>query len=125
MRILKLILKTALYLLLAVVLFVAGYTYLLFEYGTPVSRIGVRDIHVVSSSSGGHTNVKLDGALLSSSSAVSNVSQHREGHCIVITVRQVLVHGNVRDADFHLDIAVPDDVDEIAIATPSDVIWHR
>ncbi|WP_158819304.1 hypothetical protein [Granulicella sp. S156] len=119
------ILKAVSYLLLGVVLLVAAYAYVLFEYGTPVSRIGVSEIHAVSSSSGGLTNVKVDGFILSSSAFVSGVNQHQEGHCIVVTVRQALVHGDRRDASFHLNIVVPDDVDEIAFATPSNVIWHR
>jgi hypothetical protein len=94
-------------------------------YGTPVPHDRFIDLKITSSTSGSLTNVSIDGGLKSSSLAVYSVRQHRKKHCIIVVVREGLARDGRRAGDFHLEIAVPDDVDEIAFENSRDVIWHR
>jgi hypothetical protein len=118
------VVKTILYALLFTTLIVAAIALFAWTYGSPVPR-NLSFVKITSSSAGSHINVHIDGGIMSSSLAVSSVKQHREGHCIIVVVRQGLARRGRRAGDFHLDIAVPDDVDEIAFENSHNVIWHR
>ena len=119
------ILKIAVYAVGLVLVIAAATVFVVWEYGTPVSRGGIDQLKVTTRSSGHPTTVSVDGSLISSALAVTSVKQHREGRCIVVVVRQAVVRQGRRSADFHLDIAVPDEIDQIAFANSRDVIWHR
>jgi hypothetical protein len=117
--------KQVLYVALFTLLLVTAIAFVVFEYGSPVSRRGLSDLKITTNSSRNPTTVSIDGGLVSSSLAVSSVKQHREGRCIVVVVREVPVrHGKVAGS-FHLDVAVPDNIDEIAFGNSHEVIWHR
>jgi len=127
MRVVKRILfalKIILSAFLLTTLIVAAYALFAWTYGTPTPR-NLADLKITSYSSGGHMNVRIDGGLLSSSDAVISVKQHRKKHCIIVVVREALVRRDNREGRFHMLIAVPDDVDEIAFENSRDVIWHR
>ena len=118
-------LKTVLYLALLLVFVAAGVAVGVWEYGSTVSRKGLSELTITSTPSGRPTTVSVNGGIISSGAAVSSVRQHREGHCIVIVVRQgFILHGRT-SGYFHIDVALPNDVDEIAFGDSHDVIWHR
>lgn len=116
--------KTILYALLFTTLIVAAVGLFAWTYGSPVPR-NLSVLKITSFSSGSHINLHIDGGIKSSSLAVSSVRQHREGHCIIVVVRQGLIRPGRKAGDFHLDIAVSDDVDEIAFENSHNIIWHR
>jgi hypothetical protein len=118
-------LRRKLTLLVALLLLVTAIVFGVFEYGSPVSRRGIRDLQITTNSSRGHATVSIDGGLVSSSLAVSSVTQHRKGRCVVVIVREVPVrHGRV-SGTFHLDVDVSDNIEEIAFGDSHEVIWHR
>ncbi len=117
--------KILFYVSLVALLLVTAIVFVAFEYGSPVSRRGLRDLKITTNSSRDPTTVSIDGGLVSSSLAVSSVKQHRKGRCIVVVVREVPVrHGRV-SGTFHLDVAVSDNIDEIAFGDSHEIIWHR
>ena len=117
--------KIASYISVFALLIVTAIAFVVFEYGSPVSRRGLSDLQVTTRSSRGHTTVRIDGGLVSSSLAVSSVKQHRKGRSIVVIVREVPVrHGKV-SGTFHLDVDVSDNIDEIVFGDSHEVIWHR
>jgi hypothetical protein len=118
-------LKTALYTLLFALLLVTTGWFVVFEFGSVVSRRGVSDLHITTNSSRHPAIVSVDGGLISSSNAVGSVKQRRKGRCIVVLVREVLVRDGRRSATFHLDVVITDDVDEIGFGDSHDIIWHR
>ena len=117
--------KTVLYVSLFALLLVTALAFVAFEYGSAVSRRGLSDLRVTANSSRNPATVSIDGGLVSSALAVRSVKQHRKGRCIVVVVREVPVREGRVSGTFHLDVAVPDDVDEIAFGDSHDVIWHR
>jgi hypothetical protein len=110
---------------LSLLVIVATVAFVAWTYGSPVSRKGISDLKITTSPYGRLTTVSIDGGLISSSLAVSSVKQHREGHCIIVLVREGLIRRGRTSGQFHLDIAVPDDIEEIAFENSRDVIWHR
>jgi hypothetical protein len=117
--------KTVSYVCFFALLLVTAIVFVEYEYGSPVSRRGLSDLKITANSSRNPTTVSIDGGLVSSSLAVSSVKQHRKGRCIVVVVREVPVREGRVSGTFHLDVAVPGDIDEIAFGEPHDVIWHR
>jgi len=116
----KLTLIFALLLVTAVLFVVFEY-----QYGSPVSRRGLRDLQITTNPSRNPTTVRIDGGLISSSLAVSGIKQRRKGRCIVVIVREAPVrHGRVAGR-FHRDVDVLDNIDEIAFCDSHEVIWHR
>ena len=118
---LKTILCTSLFALLLVV---AAWL-AVFEVGSHVSRRGIRDLQITTDSSRHPETVSIDGALISSSNAVGSVKQRREGRCVVVLVGEVLVRRGRTRGSFHVDVALTDDIDEIAFGESHEVIWHR
>jgi hypothetical protein len=118
-------LKAVLYAAFTVLLVVAALALVAWEYGSPVSRKGLSDLKATSNAPARPTIVSVDGHLISSSLAVSSVKQRRKGRCIVVIVRQGIVRRGRTSGGFHMDVTVPDDVDEIAFGNSRDVIWHR
>lgn len=47
---------------------------------------------------------------------MGSVKQRREGRCVVVLVREVLVRRGRTRGNFYLDVAITDDVDEIAFS---------
>ena len=117
--------KTALYSALLVLLLVAVVAFVVWVYGSPVSGKGLSELKITSNPSGRPTTVSVDGSLISSSLAVSSVTQHRQGRCIVVIVREGIIRRGRTSGKFHLEIAVSDDIEEIAFGNATDVIWHR
>jgi len=117
--------KTALYASLFALLLVIAVWLAVFEVGSHVSRRGIRDLQITTDSSRHPATVSIDGFLISSSNAVGSVKQRREGRCVVVLVREVLVRRNRTWGKFHLDVAITDDVDEIAFGDSHEIIWHR
>ena len=117
--------KTILYTSLFVLLLVVAVWLAVFEVGSHVSRRGIRDLQITTDSSRYPATVSIDGTLISSSSAVGSVKQRREGRCVVVLVREVLVRRGRTWGKFHLDVAITDDIDEIAFDESHEVIWHR
>jgi hypothetical protein len=117
--------KTLLYVSLATFLLVAAIVIFALEYGSPVSPRELYPLQVTDHSSGQPPSVSIDGKIVSSSLAVSSVRQHRRGHLVLIVVRQGLIRPGRRSGKFHCDVAVPNDIDQIAIGDPHNVIWHR
>ena len=118
-------LRTALYTALLVFFIVTIAAFVVWEYGSPVSRKGLRELKITSNHSGRPTTVSIDGSIISSSLAVSSVTQRRQGRSIVVIVRQGIIRRGRMSGRFHLDIAVSDDIDEITFGNARDVIWHR
>ena len=118
-------LKTALYASLFALLLVTGVWLAVFVVGSPISRRGIRDFQITTDSSRHPATVSIDGTLISSSNAVGSVKQRRDGRCVVVLVREVLVRRNRTWGKFHLDVAITDDVDEIAFGDSHEIIWHR
>ena len=100
-------------------------------FGTPVQLRGVftpqgyDHLRVVTSSSAHTTTVSIDGDLISSAHGVSGINQFRWGHRIVVIVREAPFPPGGRHRPLHVDVVVPDDVDEITFGNFHDVIWHR
>ena len=118
-------LKSALYASLFALLVVIAVWLALFEVGSHVSRRGIRDLQITTDSSRHPETVSIDGTLMSSSNAVGSVKQRREGRCVVVLVREVLVRRGRTRGKFHLVVAITDDIDEIAFGESHEVIWHR
>jgi hypothetical protein len=111
---------------LALVLLVsASVAVFIFEYGSPVERGGLRIIRVSDHSTSRPPTVSIDGGIISSSLAVSSVSQRREGDCVVIFVWQGIIRPGRRSGRFHLDVDVSNGITEIAYRDPRDIIWQR
>ena len=117
--------KTALYSALLVLFIGAVVAFVMWEYGSPVSRKGLSELKISSNPSGHPTTVSVDGSLISSSLAVSSVTQRRQGRCIVVVVREGIIHRGRTSGKFHLDVTVSDDIEEIAFGNVRDVIWRR
>jgi hypothetical protein len=117
--------KTLLYFFLPVVAIAIFAGFVIFDYGSAVSIKGIRDLKVNTALAADHDSASLDGALTSSSLAISSVREHREGHRIVVVVREVPVRSGKDAGTFHLDIPVPKDVSAITFGDSRTVIWHR
>src|SRR5215469_3846776 len=117
--------KTRLSGFLFALLLIAAVVAFAFEYGSPVSRKGVVNLQVTDHSSSHTATVTINGALISSSNAVTSVRQYRKGRCIVVVVRESLVRPGRRAGKFRSEIAVTGDVDEIAFGDVHDVIWRK
>jgi hypothetical protein len=117
--------KTLLYGFLFALLLVAAVVAFAFGYGSPVSRRGVFPLQVTDHSSSHPANVTIDGGLISGSLAVSSVRQYRRGRCVVVVVREGLIRPGRRSGQFHSEIAITADIDEVAFGDVRDVVWHR
>jgi hypothetical protein len=117
--------KTLLYGFLFALLLVAAVVAFAFEYGSPVSRRGVFPLQVTDHSSSHPATVTIDGGLISSALAVTSVRQYRRGRCVVVVVRESLVRPGRRSGQFHSEIAITRDIDEVAFSDVRGVIWHR
>ena len=118
-------LKTALYASFFALLLVIAVWVAVFEIGSHVSRRGIRDLQMTTDSSRHPATVSIDGTLISSSNAVGSIKQSRDGRCVVVSVREVLVRRNRTWGKFHVDVAITDDVDEIAFGDSHEIIWRR
>ena len=118
-------LKTALYAFLFAILLVTAVGYVAFEFGSLVSRRGISDLQVTTDFSHHPTIVSIDGKLISSSLAVGSVKQRRKGRCIVVLLREVLVRRGRTSGRFRLEVAITDDVDEIAFGDSHEIVWRR
>jgi hypothetical protein len=109
--------NTALYSALLVFFIVTVVAFVVWGYGSPVSRKGLSELKITSNPSGRPATVSVDGSLISSSLAVSSVTQHRQGRCIVVIVREGIIRRGRTSGKFHLDIAVSDDIEELFLET--------
>ncbi len=96
-----------------------------FEHGSPVPRRGLQPLHVTDHHASQPATVSIDGSIISSSLAVTGVSQRREGDCIIILVRQGLMRPGNRSGRFHLDVDVSNGITAIRYENAHDIIWHR
>jgi len=96
-----------------------------FEYGSPVSRKGLQFTNITDHSTSQPPTVSIDGGIISSSLAVSGVSQRRKGNCVIILVRQGIIRPGRQSGRFHFDVDVSNGITEIAYRDARDVIWHR
>ena len=97
----------------------------LFEYGSPVSLKGLQFTRVTDRSKSQPPTVSIDGGIISSSLAVSSVSQRRKGNCVIILVKQGIIRPGRQSGRFHFDVDVSNGITEIAYRNARNVIWHR
>jgi hypothetical protein len=123
--------KVILYIVSVVIFLVAADLYVGLVFGMPAQLRGTMNLGrspgltVVASSLAHTTKVSIDGYLISSAHGVSGINQFRWGHRIVVIVREAPFPIGGRDKPLHVDVVVPDDVNEITFGNLHDVIWHR
>lgn len=117
--------KGFLYVIVSTILLLVALMIFVWEYGSPVPRTSLSELHITEDSSVHPVVVRADGRIMSSGLAVTSAKPHQEGRCIVIVVRQGIIHQNRHSGSFHPEIPVPDDVNEIAYGNRHEVVWRR
>ena|ERR1700722_18346476 len=74
---------------------------------------------------GGRPSLSIDGRLLGGILAIKSARNEQKDRCIVLIVRVGITRPGLRDARFHYDIPIPDDVDKVSFGNASDIIWTR
>ncbi len=96
-----------------------------FEYGSPVSKEMLRFTEVTDHPTSQPPIVRIDGSIISSSLAVSSVSQRRRGNCVIILVRQGIIRPGRESGRFHIDVDVSNGITAIAYRDTDNIIWRR
>ena len=69
--------------------------------------------------------VEIKGGIFSGILAVSSVSQHTVGSCIVVVVRAGITRPGLRNGTFNYKTTVPPEISCIALSDAANVIWRR
>jgi hypothetical protein len=119
------IMSKSLYFFGAVITMVTVAVIFVFLHTSVLSKRGLQEIEVTEYNNNQHHTIHIDGRLIGGMLAISSVEQYQKGSCIVMVVRTGITRPGLRNARFHYDIIVPNDVDQISFGRPADIVWRR
>jgi hypothetical protein len=94
-------------------------------YSSVLSKRSLQEVSLTEVNVGGRPSLSIDGRLLGGMLAIKSARSYQKDRCIVLIVRAGITRPGLREARFHYDIPIPDDVDKVSFGNPSDVIWTR